>query len=140
MSSKAAPTIVRATIGATPYTVELSDDRHHWLSDEPADVGGADRGPSPVELMLSSLGSCTAITLMMYAGRKQWPLSGVEVELGFNPGGVPADHSTVMTRKIRLLGEGLGDEQRSRLLQIADACPMHKVLTGEVQIESALVD
>jgi len=76
------------------------------------------------------------ITLQMYAARKQWPLSGVEVELQFNPDGVPAG-GTDITRRISLVG-GLDETQRQRLLQIANACPMHKALTGEVRIASAL--
>jgi putative redox protein len=129
--------IVRASIGSTPYTVELSDDLgHHWLGDEPLDAGGANAGPSPERLLLSALGTCTAVTLSMYAQRKQWPLAGVKVELAFNPDGKPAA-GTDIVRRIELLGE-LDDAQRERLLLAANACPIHKVLTGEVRISSAL--
>jgi putative redox protein len=77
------------------------------------------------------------ITLQMYAARKQWPLSGVEVELQFNPDGVPAAGGTDISRRISLSGE-LDETQRQRLLQIANACPMHKALTGEIRIASEL--
>lgn len=128
---------VRASIGSTPYTVELEDNLgHRWLGDEPADVGGANAGPSPEHLLLGSLGTCTAVTLTMYARRKQWPLTGVSVELAFNPDGKPAA-GTDIRRGIELLGE-LDDAQRERLLQIANACPIHKVLTGEIRIATAL--
>ena len=128
---------VRASIGAVPYTVELSDNNgHHWIGDEPADVGGANAGPAPEQLLLSALGTCTAVTLMMYAQRKRWLLTQVHVELAFNPEGKPAS-GTDISRSIQLVGQ-LDDEQRQRLLQVANACPIHKVLTGEVRIASAL--
>ena len=128
---------VRASLGAVPYTVELSDNEgHRWFGDEPADVGGANAGPSPEHLLLSALGTCTAVTLMMYAQRKQWLLTQVHVELAFNPEGKPAS-GTDISRGIQLVGQ-LDDEQRQRLLQVANACPIHKVLSGEVRIASAL--
>ena len=131
-----APT-VRAGIGATPYAVALSDGAGHaWLADEPLDAGGADTGPTPEHLLLSALGACTSITLKMYAARKQWPLQEVRVELQFNPEGKP-DAGTDIVRAIALQGP-LSDEQRERLLQIANACPIHKVLSGEIRIASRL--
>jgi putative redox protein len=131
-----APT-VRASIGAIPYAVALANDAGHtWLADEPLDAGGADSGPTPEQLLLSALGACTSVTLKMYAARKQWPLEGVQVELQFNPDGKP-DAGTDIARAITLRGP-LSGEQRERLLQIANACPIHKVLTGEVRIASRL--
>ncbi|MQQ99281.1 OsmC family protein [Glaciimonas soli] len=125
---------VRAVSGTTPYTVTLTDDQgHQWLGDEPAEAGGADAGPSPSQILLSSLGTCTIITLQMYAARKQWPLTGVEVRLQFNPNGKPAADVTDITRHITLQGD-LDSEQRERLLQVANACPIHKVLSGEIHI------
>lgn len=129
--------IVHASIGSVPYTVELSDDLgHRWLGDEPEDLGGANAGPNPEHLLLSALGACTAVTLTMYAQRKQWPLTGVKVELTFNPDGKP-EAGTDIRRRVELLGE-LDDAQRQRLLQIANICPIHKALTGEVRIDTAL--
>ncbi|MGN6705270.1 MAG: OsmC family protein [Rhodanobacter sp.] len=128
---------VRASTGSAPYAVDFTDDQGNaWRADEPVDEGGANTGPAPHRLLLSALGACTAITLQMYAARKGWPLRHVEVELKFNPEGTPTAGNDI-TRVIALQGE-LDDEQRERLLQIANKCPIHKVLTGEVRIASSL--
>jgi putative redox protein len=132
----AIPTVT-ARSDAAPYRVDLSDDLTHvWLADEPVVHDGGNLGPSPERLLLSSLGACTAITLRMYAARKGWALAAVRVELQFNPDGKPTA-GTEISRRIELDG-ALDAEQRERLLQIANACPIHKVLTGEVRIETKL--
>ena len=128
---------VRARSADSPYLVQLSDGTHEWAADEPAANGGADRAPTPHQLLLSSLGACTAITLRMYAARKSWALQEVQVELQFNPGGPPPGGGSEIRRQVTLRGE-LSREQRERLLQIANACPIHKVLSGEIRIATSL--
>src|SRR5215472_12909840 len=118
-------TSVTAVNGAAPYVVSLDDRRgHQWLADEPLEAGGASQGPTPTALLLSALGACTAITVRMFAARKSWPLTGVEVHLEFNPDGAPAEGNDIR-RRIALQGE-LSEEQRERLLDIANRCPLHR--------------
>jgi putative redox protein len=131
------PLLVTASSNDAPYAVILKDQSHQWVADELQASGGGNTGPNPHQLLLSALGACTAITLRMYAARKSWPLSGIEVALEFNPSGTPPQGGSDIRRCIRLRGELTG-EQRARLLEIANHCPIHKVLTGEVRIESSL--
>lgn len=126
--------IVNAKIGSTPYQVLFDDGAHLWHADEPAAVGGGDRAPTPVSLLLSGLGACTSITLKMYAQRKQWPLEEVHVTLSLESS---EEAGTTINRTIVLTGP-LSDEQRERLLQIANACPVHKILTRPISIHTGL--
>ena len=128
---------VTAVIQEAPFRVSLSDGEHQWAGDEPTSVGGLNTAPSPTSLLLSSLGACTSITVKMYAARKEWPLEEVVVRLTFNPYGKPED-GNLIKRDVTLIG-ALSDEQRARLLQVANACPIHKVLTGKIEIETDLV-
>ncbi len=131
-------THVTSYIGTRPYQVIHDNGHLTWLADEPTDVGGGDTGPAPFELLLSSLGACTSITLKMYAARKGWALTEAEVTLTLAsaPGESPG---SIITRRIALHGE-LDDTQRARLLQIANACPVHKLLSQPISIESSLAD
>ena len=128
---------VTVTSTATPWRADLTDGTHRWHADEPASVGGGDTGPSPMQMICGALGACTVITVQMYAARKQWPLTGVEVTVLKNARGKPADGATELDRQIRLAGE-LSAEQRERLLDVANKCPIHKLLSGTVRIATAL--
>jgi len=119
--------------------------QHRLTADEPSEVGGSDAGPDPYALLLAALGSCTAMTLQLYAKRKQWPLEKVEVSLKHSRIHA-ADCEECKTnegkieridRFISLTGP-LTDEQRARLLEIAEKCPVHKTLTAGVSIKDYL--
>ena len=116
------------------YIAQINAGEHRLSVDEPVSLGGGDTGATPTDLLLSALGSCTAITLRMYAERKQWPVEAIEVTLAYAEG---IKDKTVIERRVRVTG-ALDDEQRARLLQIANACPIHKILTGTVEVPTEL--
>lgn len=125
--------MVTATIGTDKYRTELISRSHHLLADEQEEVGGKNLGPGPGEFLMISLASCTAITLRMYADRKQWPVEKIKVEVNSEKEG----KTTIFSRHIYLEGN-LDETQRTRLLQIANACPVHKTLTNPIEIKTEL--
>jgi uncharacterized OsmC-like protein len=120
--------------------------RHQIVSDEPIDVGGGDAGPNPYDLLAAALGTCTSMTILLYARRKGWPVEGVTVRVRHQKIHARdcADCETregkvdQMERQVQLRG-ALSDEQRQRLLEIANKCPVHRTLTSEIQIRTSLV-
>lgn len=111
------------------YTHELQIRHHHLTADEPDELGGDDLGPSPQELLAASLASCTAITIEMYARRKEWDVDRLEVEVTYST----SDRVGLTQFDIVLrLPSALNENQRERLRQIASRCPVHRTLTGEV--------
>ena len=130
---------------AEGYTTEVMVRHHSLTADEPASVGGDDFGPGPYELVSAGLGACTAMTIQMYARRKKWPLVSVEVHINHAKDyseamRAPQDANKKIDRFERtLILEGdLSDEQRARLLEIADRCPVHRTLHEEVEVVTYL--
>ena len=118
------------------YEHEIEIREHRLIIDEPPDEGGADAGPKPTELLAGALASCTAVTIEMYADRKQWELGEVEVAVDYTVGTTGSPSSFRV--EIRIPAE-LDDEQRERLLVIAGKCPVHRTLAAQdVKIEDDL--
>lgn len=122
-----------ATLGRQGYATVMAVRTHTLVADEPIENGGSDTSASPTEFLMGALASCTAITLRMYADRKAWPLEGIEVTVTLTRGAAPS-----MTRALLLSGP-LDDAQRARLAEIADACPVSKMLKSGVPITTAPV-
>ena len=125
------------------YQMEVTAGRHRWLADEPAGVGD-DAGPNPYQLLLSALGSCTAMTVQMYAQRKGWPLERVEIGLDTHKihardcedcDSDPNSRVDIIEMELSLYGN-LDPEQLERLEEIAGRCPVHRTLTTETKIRT----
>ena len=130
---------------ATGFAQEIIAGPHQFVSDEPTSVGGTDSGPTPYDLLLAALGSCTSMTIAMYARRKQWPLERVTVRLRQSRVHTEdcascetrAATLTLIERDIELEGV-LDEEQRAQLLGIANRCPVHQTLTSQINIKTRL--
>ena len=129
--------------GNRRFLRDVTSDDHAWVADEPIRVGGDNLGPDPYEHLLAALGTCTSMTIRMYANRKEWPLDDVQVQLEHT-----REHAQdcedcedkparvdVLSRAIRLEGP-LDASQRARLMEIADRCPVHRTLEGELRIDT----
>jgi len=137
--------VVVSESGRGPLEQDVQAGRHRLVADEPASVGGGDAGPDPYGYLLSALGACTTMTLRMYARQKKWPLQRASVQLSHAKIHA-ADCADCETREGRIdrierrvtLEGPLDEEQRARLLEIAERCPVHRTLHAEVRIETAL--
>lgn len=128
-------TTVRVVSNDSRYGQDVTIRQFQLAADEPPTLGGDDLGPTPFEWTLTGLGACKAITLKMYAERKGWHLEQVVVDLTYES----HDGAAMITAHLTLTGD-LNDEQRERLREISDRCPVHKLLTNPVQIQTQLVD
>ena len=126
---------IKASIGTELYRIELkSPTGNVIIADEPIDKGGQDKGFAPKELLAASLGACTCATVRMYADRKQWSLENVYADVDF----IEEDGLNKFVRKVQFTGN-LDEEQRTRLLAVANACPLHKILSHSSEIETIVV-
>jgi putative redox protein len=124
---------------AKGFAQDITNGRNHLAADEPISAGGTDTGLDPHELLIAALGACTSMTISMYARHKEWPLESVSVSLR-HAKVAEADGSQVerIERDITLHGS-LSEEQRTRLLDIANKCPVHRTLTSKLNIDTQLV-
>lgn len=125
------------------FTLNVSSDSHYWLADEPTAVGGQNLGPDPYEHLLAALGTCTVMTMRMYAKHKKLAITDISVSLSHSKDYHQdckncEDHDgrvELISRKIKIVGD-LSDEQRQRLLAIADKCPVHRTLHSKLIVET----
>ncbi len=127
---------VKASLGTEKYYTEVIAGENTLITDEPVDKGGGNKGFNPFEILATSLASCTAATLRMYIDRKGWeiPMINVEVDLENYP-----QTKTAQFCRIIDFGETeVSEDIRDRLFKIADACPIHKILTNDIEILTKL--
>ncbi|SHM11968.1 putative redox protein [Chryseobacterium carnipullorum] len=122
---------VKASLGKTKYYTKVTAGENQIITDEPIDKGGQNKGFNPMEILATSLASCTAATLRMYIERKEWDVENIHVEVALE--NYPLTKRAVFQREITFDGV-LDDEQLKRLHTIADACPVHKILTNDIEI------
>lgn len=123
---------VKASLGKTKYYTEVVAGENKIITDEPLNKGGQNKGFNPFEILATSLASCTAATLRMYIERKEWDVEKINVEVDLE--NFPLTKRAVFKRDISFEGTNLDDEQLKRLHTIADACPIHKILTNDIEI------
>lgn len=128
---------VSIRLGNINYACMISDGHHEWMMDEPLDSGGNDIAHDPFAALLASIGSCSAITMKMYAQRKGWPVEEIEIKMSLATQTVAGKRKAVFKRNMFVKGN-LNHEQLIRLEQIAAACPVSKILEGDIMVETGL--
>jgi len=128
---------VNAITKKDKYKTLLSARNNQLIADEPLEDGGSDLGLTPMELLAGALASCTSITLRMYADRKEWLIDEIKVDVTASRD--QASNSSKISRKISFIGN-LEQAQKDRLLAIANACPVHKTLSGSILIETDIAN
>ncbi len=123
---------VKASLGKANYYTEVTAGENTLITDEPVDKGGGNKGFNPFEIMATSLASCTAATLRMYIDRKGWNIEKINIDVEMEH--FPLTKRTIFKRTVSFEGISPDDEQIKRLRAIADACPVHKILTNEIEI------
>jgi len=131
---------------AAGFAQEVKVGSHELFADEPVSYGGTDTGPTPYDLLLAALGTCTSMTIGLYARKRQWPLQNITVSLRHSKiHAADCDNCETkegkvdrIERDIHLTGS-LTDEQRVKLIEIADKCPVHQTLTSEINIKTRTV-
>ncbi|RZT10633.1 putative redox protein [Duganella sp. CF402] len=124
-----------AHIGKDSYTTRIKVNGHALVGDEPARNGGQDAGPAPYDYLLAGLGACTAITLRMYADRKQWPVDGVDIALHLTHG----DDGAMLIRRTLAISGALDAAQKARMAEIAEKTPVTLTLKAGLRIDTELV-
>jgi putative redox protein len=125
--------MVTAIIGTDKYRTELTTENKTFAADEPGELGGADTAPSPPEYLMSALASCTAITLRMYADRKKLDVRKIKVQVAY----AKQEFKSVFTAEVSYEGKMEADQEK-RFLDIAKMCPVHKILSNPIEIETRL--
>lgn len=123
---------VKASLGKEKYYTEVVAGENTLITDEPVDKGGGNKGFNPFEILATSLASCTAATLRMYIDRKEWNIDTIHVEVELE--NFPLTKRAIFKRDITFEGTILDEEQMKRLRSIADACPVHKILTNDIEV------
>lgn len=124
-----------AHIGKDSYTTRIEVSGHALVGDEPARNGGQDAGPAPYDYLLAGLGACTAITLRMYADRKQWPVDGIAIALHLTHG----DDGAMLIRRTLAISGAVDAEQKARMAEIAEKTPVTLTLKAGLRIDTELV-